>query len=82
VTTATILRIALACAFLFALHLLATWAESRGWIYYRKGRGRSWSVGAAAQELQSLLQPSSRHAIELSQQQELEREDLGESSDL
>ena len=31
-TATTILWIALTCAFFFALHLLATWAENRGCI--------------------------------------------------
>jgi len=57
VTPRVVLVVAGAVAVLFALHLLATWAEARGWIYYRKGRGRNWSVGTAAEELQSLLQP-------------------------
>ena len=69
------------CAALFALHLLAVWAENRGWIYYRKGRGRNWSAGAAAQELQSLLQPASRHVIEESKREALERHDAQDPSD-
>lgn len=69
------------CAAMLALHFLAVWSEDRGWIYYRKGRGRNWSAGAAAQELQSLLQPSSRHAVEESRREALERHDAEDPSD-
>ncbi|HET6352615.1 MAG TPA: hypothetical protein VFG89_10880 [Coriobacteriia bacterium] len=70
-----------AAAFL-VLHLLATWAEERGWIYYRKGRGRNWSVGSAAQELQSLLQPSARHTVEEARRTELVADEAGDSEEL
>jgi hypothetical protein len=65
----------------YGLHRLSIWAEDRGWIYYRKGHGRSWGAGRALQELQSLLQPSSRHVVEETRRQELSREDKGDSSD-
>jgi hypothetical protein len=64
----------------YGLHRLSIWAEDRGWIYYRKGHGRSWGAGRAAQELQSLLQPSSRHVVEETSRQEITREDRGDSS--
>ncbi len=76
-----LLYIAIAAAVLLALHLLAIGAESRGWIYYRKGRGRNWGVSAAAQELQSLLQPSARHVVEQAQEEELLREESGDAAD-
>lgn len=81
-TPRVVLVVAGAVAVLFALHLLATWAEARGWIYYRKGRGRNWSVGTAAQELQSLLQPSARHTVEETKRTELVAEEAGESEEL
>jgi hypothetical protein len=71
----------LVLAVLYVLHRAAIWAENRGWIYYRKGHGRSWAAGAAAQELQSLLQPSSQHVVEESRRQELERDDAEDASD-
>lgn len=71
----------LICAGLYFIHRVAIWAEDRGWIYYRKGHGRSWSAGAAAQELHSLLQPSSRHVLEETKRRELERDGAECSSD-
>jgi len=75
-----VLAALVACA-AYGLHRLSIWAEDRGWIYYRKGHGRSWSAGSTAQELQSLLQPSSRHVIEEARRRELSREDVGDSTD-
>lgn len=66
---------------LYGLHRLATWAEARGWIYYRKGRGSSGSGGRAMFELQSLAHPSTQHVIEERRRSELERVDDQAASD-
>jgi hypothetical protein len=65
----------------YGLHRLSIWAENRGWIYYRKGHGRSWGAGYAMQELQSLFHPSARHVVEETRREELSREDKSDSSD-
>jgi len=52
-----LLGLAVAIA-VYALHRLALALESRGWIHYARGRGRSGSLGHA------LLEPSCRHAVE------------------
>jgi hypothetical protein len=46
------------------LHRIALWAEARGWIYYRKQRGGSGSLGNAFLEVQTILEPSKRHILE------------------
>jgi hypothetical protein len=75
-----VLLVVLAGVVLYGLHRLAIWAEDRGWLYYRK-RGGTWRGAAAAQELQALLHPSSRHVVEESRRQELTRQDEGDSAD-
>lgn len=49
-----------------ALHLLATWAESRGWVYYRERRGGSvgTAMGNALSEFEAILNPGVEHTIE------------------
>lgn len=79
-TLKVLLLIVSAGVVLYGLHRLAIWAEDRGWLHYRK-RGGTWRGGAAAQELQALLQPSARHEVEETQRQELERENDGDSAD-
>jgi hypothetical protein len=49
---------------LFALHHLALWAERRGWIYYIHRKASPGSVGSAFMEVQSLLEPGTRHVVE------------------
>lgn len=58
---------------LVLLHLLATWAEKRGWIYYRKGSG-SAGLGNAMLNVQSLIEPERQYIIEA-------REETAEESD-
>lgn len=63
---------------LYALHRLALWMESRGWIYYQKGRGRSASVGSAFLEVQALLEPAKKHQLECQQREVGEDADSGD----
>lgn len=64
-------------AALYGLHRLASWAEDRGWIYYRKGRGRSGTLSGAMLEAQSLLQPSAHHVVEERRRAETARDESG-----
>ena len=63
---------------LYALHRLAVWMESRGWIYYQKKRGSSGSLGSALLRVDEILQPGRRHVIEA---REMEERDGDESAD-
>jgi hypothetical protein len=65
----------------YGLHRLSCWAEDRGWIYYRKGHGRSSSASSAVTELQSLFHPSSQHVMQERRRVELERQQPGDSSE-
>jgi aminoglycoside 3-N-acetyltransferase I len=79
--TKAVVLVAVGIAALYGIHRLAIWAEDRGWIYYRKGHGRSSAATNAAMQVQSLLQPSTGHMIEEQRRRELEREERGDSSD-
>ena len=65
-------------AILWVLHSVAQWAEDRGWIYYRKKRGSSGTLSAAALEVQALFEPSQRHLLE---QKKRDRVEEGEEGD-
>lgn len=58
-----LLVLALAAA-LFVLDRLALWAESNGWIYYRRRRASPRALGNALLETQALLEPRARETIE------------------
>jgi len=49
-----------------AIHLLALWAERRGWIYYRndQSKGRGVALSNALAEFEVLLNPAAEHRIE------------------
>ena len=74
--TSFLLFAALAAA-IYGLHRLALWMEARGWIYYKHKHGSSGSLGAAFLEVQSLLEPSKKHVLEISQRDESEEDDAG-----
>ena len=63
----TVLLVAAAAGFLLLLVLLGRLLlrmEARGWVYYRKRRGTSDRIGAAALHLNSILEPSKRVVVE------------------
>jgi hypothetical protein len=74
----TIVWIALAAGSVYGLHRLALWMEARGWIYYRKKHGSSGGLGAAFLEMQSLLEPSKRHVLEVKRNEDAEDDDSGD----
>ena len=49
---------------IYFIHRLASWAEDRGWLYYRKKKAGGGTLGNALLELQAFLEPSKRHIIE------------------
>ncbi len=55
-----IIAAGLACS-AYALHRLALWAESRGWLYYRqKARFRGSSIGL----IEEIYNPAAEHVFE------------------
>lgn len=53
-------------------------AERRGWIYYRRTRGRSSSTASAFLEIQSMLEPSRKHVLEARSEEKEEQDDAGD----
>ena len=65
---------------LFLLHRLASWMEARGWIYYRRGHGRS-AAGNALLQAQAFLEPDRQHVLEVRQAEPQEEDAQGEPPD-
>jgi hypothetical protein len=55
---------------IFAVHRFACWAEDRGWIYYRKKSGRPGTTASAFLEIQSMMEPSKKHVLEVMREDE------------
>lgn len=53
-------------AVLFVLHLLASWAEKRGWIYYRREGtgGAGTAMSNALAEFDAILNPATEHRLQ------------------
>ena len=65
-------------AAVYGLHRCATWAECRGWIYYRRKRGSSGTLSNAVLEVHSLFDPSKQYILEEKRRDQVED---GESGD-
>jgi hypothetical protein len=59
---------------LFLLDRFLCWCELRGWICYRLTPRQQRAFGAAAFQVESLLQPEKRHVYEMMQAAEIYRE--------
>lgn len=62
-------------AALIALHVLADYAERRGWIYYRRRHGSWQAVGAAMAEVQAIYRPGQHYVREVRERADVHRED-------
>jgi hypothetical protein len=49
---------------IFLIHLLLTWLEGRGWIYYRTHRPPMGAAAGAMLEFESIYNPPAEHVIE------------------
>ncbi len=67
-TAAALVLLALGAAFVADRLLLA--AEARGWIYWRRKSPNLRSVGSAALELQSILEPGKKYVLEVQRRDE------------
>ncbi|HVR78844.1 MAG TPA: hypothetical protein VMS99_10665 [Acidimicrobiia bacterium] len=61
-----LVSIGLVLAVLLLLHLLASWAERKGWIIYRSdgSKGRGVALSNALAEFEAVLNPAAEHRIE------------------
>ena len=57
-----------------ALHVLALWAERRGWIYYLHRRASPGTLGSALLEAHSLLEPAQKQVLEAQRESPREEE--------
>ncbi|HKI85306.1 MAG TPA: hypothetical protein VKA53_01040 [Thermoanaerobaculia bacterium] len=74
----TALWILAAAVALFLIDRLALWAESRGWIFYRRRHPSPGTVGNAFLNLQSMIEPGKVHVIEAQEDAEPEQEPSGD----
>ena len=66
----------------WAVDRLALWAESRGWIYYRRTKRRTGAnLGDAFLEIQSMLEPDKRHLLEIRREEKSEQSETGDPPD-
>jgi hypothetical protein len=63
---------------LVGLDRVGLWMERRGWLYYRRVKPSSSSLGNALLELQSILEPSKQHVIEARLEEHDEQADSGD----
>lgn len=66
---------------LFALDRLALWMEGRGWIYYRRRRASTSTLGNAFLEVQALVEPGQRLVLEARQEDRVEDHESGDPPD-
>ena len=59
---------------LWALHRFLSYAEGRGWIYYRKKRGSYGGLGVTSDFL-NMYDPSRKHMQEIVREAEWKREE-------
>ncbi|HEX6162013.1 MAG TPA: hypothetical protein VFZ31_01520 [Vicinamibacterales bacterium] len=61
-------------AVLWGLHRFLSYAEDRGWVYYRKKRGSYGGLGVTSNFL-NMYDPSRRHLQDVVRQQEWKRDE-------
>ncbi len=65
-------------ALLYGLHRLALWMEAKGWIYYARKKASPNALGNAFLELQQIVNPKTKHVLEVRRSQQVEQECRGE----
>jgi hypothetical protein len=76
----TLWNLAIALVILVALHHLLSYAERRGWVYYRKRRGSYGGLGVTSNFL-NMYDPSRRHLQTAVRQSEWQREEDDDGDD-
>lgn len=65
-------------ATIFLVDRLLLWLESRGWLYYRRTRGRGGGALYHTLELHSVFDPSIEEVIEIMYHEEQDQDESGE----
>jgi hypothetical protein len=74
--------VAAAAVFVWGADRFALWAESRGWIYYRKTkRDTGANLGDAFLEIQTMIEPGNRHVLEIRREEKSEQSEAGDPPD-
>jgi hypothetical protein len=76
----TVLTIGAWALGLWLLHRFLSYAEGRGWIYYRKARGRYGGLGVTSNFL-NMYDPSRRHLQEVVREVEWKRDEDDDGDD-
>jgi hypothetical protein len=58
---------------LVAFDRLLRWMEDRGWIYYRAKRAHPDAMGAAALELERLVNPGATHVLQMTRRRRVDK---------
>lgn len=72
--------VAFAAAVLFAVHRLLSYAEDRGWVYYRKRRGSYGGLGVTSNFL-NMYDPSRKHLQQTARMAEWQRDEDDDGDD-
>lgn len=62
----------------YLLDRLATWMESKGWLYWRKRGGAYSRLGNAFLEMQAMFEPGKKYVIEAKQEVKRKKADSGD----
>ncbi|MFZ2029107.1 MAG: hypothetical protein WAU68_02275 [Vitreimonas sp.] len=57
------------------LDRIGLWAEAKGWVYWRRKKASSTSIGAILSDLNAVTNPSAQHVVEAKQSKKLEERD-------
>jgi len=76
----TAISLALAAAGLWVLHRFLSYAEDRGWIYYRKKRGSYGGLGVTSSFL-NMYDPSRKHLQQVVREGEWKRDEDDDGDD-
>jgi hypothetical protein len=63
---------------LFGLDRLALWAETKGWIYWRKKKAQTGALGSALMEMNVITNPSAEHVIVVKDAKKFEERENGD----
>lgn len=67
---------------LLAVDRLALWAESKGWIYWRKKKASTGALGSALMEMNVIANPSAEHVIVAKDGKQFEQRQNGDGDPL
>lgn len=59
----------------YALHRLALWMETKGWIFYLHTKASPNALGNAVLGVQQILQPGTVHVLEMRQSRPVQQDD-------